>query len=83
MLLLETIERLGIDKSEKREILQGGPKKTLLLSGFEFLTLGEVFLGVTFHQKTFLFYKFFLVSKQNFEKMAPLYLKIVQIMTSK
>ena len=32
-------------------ILQGGPKKTLLLSGFEFLTLGEVFLGVVFHQK--------------------------------
>ena len=31
--------------------LQGGPKKTLLLSGFEFLTLGEVFLGVVFHQK--------------------------------
>ena len=26
-------------------------KKTLLLSGFEFLTLGEVFLGVVFHQK--------------------------------
>ena len=31
--------------------VQGGPKKTLLLSGFEFLTLGEVFLGVVFHQK--------------------------------
>ena len=41
-----------------------------LLSGFEFLTLGEVFLGVTFHQQTFLFYKIFWVSKQNFEKMA-------------
>ena len=34
-----------------RKDLQGGPKKTLLLSGFEFLTLGEVFLGVVFHQK--------------------------------
>ena len=32
-------------------IIQGGPKKTLLLSGFEFLNLGEVFLGVVFHQK--------------------------------
>ena len=31
--------------------LQGVPKKTLLLSGFEFLTLEEVFLGVVFHQK--------------------------------
>ena len=52
--------------------LQGVPKKIGILSGFEFLTLGKVFLGVTFHQKTFLFYKFFLVSKQNFEKMAPI-----------
>ena len=41
-----------------------------LLSGFEFLTLGEMFLGVTFHQKTFLFSRIFFVSKQNFEKMA-------------
>ena len=31
--------------------LQGVPKKTLLLSGFEFFTLEEVFLGVVFHQK--------------------------------
>ena len=38
-------------KTKKHEKLQGGPKKTLLLSGFEFLTLGEVFLGVVFHQK--------------------------------
>ena len=45
------------------------------MSGFEFLTLGEVFLGVTFYQKTFLLYKIFLVSKQNFEKMAPFHLK--------
>ena len=31
--------------------LQGGPKKSLLLSGFEFLTLGEVFLRVVVRQK--------------------------------
>ena len=37
----------------KRKIFYttGCPKKMLLLSGFEFLTLGEVFLGVVFHQK--------------------------------
>ena len=62
--------------------LQCVPKKIGILSGFEFLTLGKVFLGVTFHQKTFLFYKFFLVSKQNFEKMAFLYWKIVKNLTS-
>ena len=39
--------------------LQGVPKKIGILSGFEFLTLGEVFLGVTFYQKTFLFYEIF------------------------
>ena len=32
-------------------LLQGVPKKMSLLSGFDFLTLGEVFLGVVFHQK--------------------------------
>ena len=53
--------------------LQGVPQKIGLLSGFEFLTLGEVFLGVTFHQKTFLFYEIFWVSIQNFEKMAPIW----------
>ena len=62
-------ETLFCDQSKK---LQGVPKKMLIMSGFEFLTFGEVFLGVTFYQKTFLFYKIFLVSKQNFEKMAPI-----------
>ena len=59
------------------KIVQGVPKKMSVLSGFEFLTLGEMFLGVTFHQKTFLFYKNFFVSKQNFEKMALFIEKIV------
>ena len=39
--------------------LQGVPKKIVILSGFEFLTLGGVFLGVKNNSKNFLFYKFF------------------------
>ena len=62
--------------------LQGVPKKMSLLSGFDFLTLGEVFLGVVFHQKQSLFYKFFFMSKQNLEKVAPICLKIAKIMNS-
>ena len=66
-------------KRSIREAFQttGCPKKMFILSGFEFLTLGEVFLGVTFHQKTFLFYKIFFMSKQNFEKTALFIEKIV------
>ena len=86
--LIRLNQRIGhpINYLQFRELqfsLQGVPKKMVILSGFEFLTMGEVFLEVTFHQKTFLFYKFFWVSKQNFEKMAFLYWKIVKIMTSK
>jgi hypothetical protein len=33
--------------------LQGVPKRMLLLSGFEFLTLGGVFLGVKNNSKNF------------------------------
>ena len=55
------------------DILQGVPKKISLKLIFEHLSLGWVFLGVIFHEKTFLFYKFFLVSKQNLEKMAPIW----------
>ena len=36
-----------------------------------------VFLGVIFHEKTFLFYEILLVSKQNLEKMAPISWNIV------
>ena len=61
---------MGSEAMRWRKKLQGVPKKMPFLSGFEFLTLGEVFLGVTFHQKTFLFYEIFWVSKQNFENMA-------------
>ena len=39
--------------------LQGVPKKIVILSGFEFLTLGGVFLGVKNNSKNFLFYKIF------------------------
>ena len=63
---LDLVSAGGTDVSS---LLQGVPKKIGLLSGFEFLTLGEVFLEVTFHQKTFLFYEIFWVSIQNFEKM--------------
>ena len=62
--------------------IQGVPKKMHVLSGFEFLTLGWVFLGVVFHGKESLFYKIFCVSKQNFEKMALIYWKIANIITS-
>ena len=41
--------------------LQGVPKKMVILSGFEFLTLGGVFLGVKNNSKNFLFYKIFWV----------------------
>ena len=34
-------------------------------------------LGVIFHEKTFLFYEIFLLSKQNLEKMAPISWNIV------
>ena len=39
--------------------LQGVPKKMVILSGFEFLTLGGVFIGVKNNSKKFLFYKIF------------------------
>ena len=64
---------VNVIKKDDISNLQGVPKKMSLLSGFKFLTLGEGFLWVTFYQKTFLFYKIILVSKQNFEKMAPIY----------
>ena len=35
------------------KILQGVPKKMVILSGFEFLTLGGVFLGVKNNSKNF------------------------------
>ena len=43
----------------RRENIQGVPKKILLKLIFEFLTLGWVFSGVVFCEKTFLFYKIF------------------------
>ena len=48
-------------------LLQGVPKKIVILSGFEFLTLGGVFLGVKNNSKNFLFYEKFWVVQQNFE----------------
>ena len=56
--------------------------KMSLLSGFEFLTFGVVFLGVVFHQKQCLFYKFFFLPKQNLEKLAHNCWKIARLMTS-
>ena len=49
---------------------------------FEYLSLGWVFLGVIFYEKTFLFYKIFLVSKQNLEKMAPIWWNICKNIAS-
>ena len=41
--------------------LQGVPKKMVIMSGFEFLTLEGVFIGVKNNSKNFLFYKTFWV----------------------
>ena len=41
------------DVINKEDDLQGVPKRMLLLSGFEFLTLGGVFLGVENNSKNF------------------------------
>ena len=57
--------------------IQGVPKKISLKLIFEYLSLGWVFLGVIFHEKTFLFYEIFLMSKQKFEKMATISWNIV------
>ena len=45
----------------------GCPKKKVIMSGFEFLTLGEVFSGVKNKSKNFLFFEKFWVVEQNFE----------------
>ena len=39
----------------------GRPKKMVIMSGFEFFTLGGVFLGVKKISKNFLFYEIFYV----------------------
>ena len=64
------------------QIIQGVPKKISLKLIFEYLSMGWIFLEVIFDEKTFLFYKIFLVSKQNFEKMAPIWWNIVKNITS-
>ena len=74
--------RWNESKQDRLCYLQGVPKKIFLKLIFEFLTLGWVFLGVIFHEKTFLFYKIFWVSKQNFEKMAPIWWNISKNITS-
>ena len=42
-----------ISGTESPEILQGVPKKMVILSGFEFLTLGGVFVGVKNNSRNF------------------------------
>ena len=65
------LRQLEVAKNSYKQLeLQGVPKRMLLLSGFEFLTLGGVFLGVKNNSKNFLFYKIFWLSMQNFEILA-------------
>ena len=52
---------IQIDKKNLHLYIQGVPKKMLILSGFEFLTSGGVFLRVKNNSKDFLFYKTFWV----------------------
>ena len=48
-MILSTKQR----KSEVEVFLQGVPKKMVIWKGFEFLTLGGVFLGVKNYSKNF------------------------------
>ena len=48
-MILSTKQR----KSEVEVFLQGVPKKMVIWKGFEFLTLGGVFLGVKNNSKNF------------------------------